>query len=52
MHHLPGFLPYFKNISVLLESTPGLKEFSGNITIHAQKPIKNICIKKNETLAV
>lgn len=46
------FLPYFKNISVLLESMPGLKKFSGNITIHAQKPIKKNYIKKNESLAI
>ena len=45
-----AFLPYFKNISVLLENMPGLKVF-GNITIHAQKPIKKNCIKKSESLA-
>ena len=46
------FLPYFKNISVLLENMPGLQKLSGNITIHAQKSIVDKNINSNETLAI
>lgn len=46
------YFKYFKNISVLFENMPGFQKFSGNITIHAQKPIVEGKQKEIKSLAV